>query len=180
MTPVENIRRLEALTPFETSSLLKNEHPQIIALTLSILDPNYSGKVLCHFTQRLRNDVVLRVSTIDRVTVRWLNVLSVSIGKTIDGIGEHRLVDLGGSRTAAAMIKTVGELDPYEEVSILDSIREYDPDLALILDETFTFDDLKNLHPAHLSLIFKEVKSEALACALNKTEEPFRGLILGS
>ena len=49
------------------AELIRNEHPQIIATILVHLERYHACEVLDHFTERLRNDVVLRIATLDGV-----------------------------------------------------------------------------------------------------------------
>lgn len=49
------------------AELIRNEHPQIIATILVHLEKDHASDILNHFTERLRNDVVLRVATLEGI-----------------------------------------------------------------------------------------------------------------
>jgi flagellar motor switch protein FliG len=53
------------------AELIKNEHPQIVATILVHLDRDQASEILTHFTERLRNDALLRIATLDGIQPRW-------------------------------------------------------------------------------------------------------------
>src|SRR5512135_360855 len=61
---------IESLKWMDSSSvaeLIKNEHPQIIATILVHLERDQASEVLSYFVERLRNDVLLRIATLDGI-----------------------------------------------------------------------------------------------------------------
>ena len=58
---IESLKWMDAAT---AADLIKNEHPQIIATILVHLEFDHAGEILKHFTERQRNDVLLRLSLI--------------------------------------------------------------------------------------------------------------------
>ncbi|MGN6704146.1 MAG: flagellar motor switch protein FliG, partial [Burkholderiaceae bacterium] len=61
---IESLKWMDAQS---VSELIRNEHPQIIATILVHLERYHACEILEHFTDRLRNDVVLRIATLDGV-----------------------------------------------------------------------------------------------------------------
>ena len=59
---IEGLKWMDAAT---VADLIKNEHPQIIATILVHLEHDHASEILNHFTERLRNDVVLRIATLE-------------------------------------------------------------------------------------------------------------------
>lgn len=59
------IESLKWMDSQSVSELIRNEHPQIIATILVHLERDQACEILGHFTDRLRNDVVLRIATLD-------------------------------------------------------------------------------------------------------------------
>ncbi len=66
------------------------------------------------------------------------------------------------------------------DVAVLDTIRNYDADLAQkIMDKMFVFDDLVKLDGPSLQLVLREVASETLIVALKGGSMEVRDKILG-
>src|SRR6478736_955599 len=49
------------------SELIRQEHPQIIAIVMAYLDADQAADILGHFSEPLRADVVLRIATLDGI-----------------------------------------------------------------------------------------------------------------
>ena len=61
------IESLKWMDPSSAADLIRNEHPQIIATILVHLDHDQASDILNQFTERLRNDVVLRIATLEGI-----------------------------------------------------------------------------------------------------------------
>ncbi|MCX7741845.1 MAG: flagellar motor switch protein FliG, partial [Tepidimonas sp.] len=81
-------------------------------------------------------------------------------------------------KTAAEIINLLGA---SLEASVIDAIREQDPDLAQkIMDKMFTFEDLLKLDNKSLQMVLKEVSSDQLVVALKGASQELRDKILSN
>ena len=158
---IESLKWIDAAT---AADLIKNEHPQIIATILVHLEFDQAGEILKHFTDRLRNDVLLRIATLDGVQPVALRELNEALTRMLSGASTIKKTAMGGVRHAADILNFVGSA---AETAILDNVREYDPDLAQkILDEMFVFDNLMELDDRGIQTLLREVQSDSLVIAL--------------
>ena len=67
------------------ADLIHNEHPQIIATILVHLERDQACEILNSFTERLRNDVLLRIATLDGVQPAALRELNDVLTKLLSG-----------------------------------------------------------------------------------------------
>ena len=166
---IESLKWMDATT---VADLIKNEHPQIIATILVHLEFDQAGDILKHFTERLRNDVLLRVATLDGVQPAALQELNDALTRILSGTANIKKAAMGGVRTAAEILNFVGTA---HETAILDNVREYDPDLAQkIIDEMFVFDNLIDVDDRGIQLLLREIQSESLILALKGANEDMR------
>ncbi|MDR0701429.1 MAG: flagellar motor switch protein FliG [Azoarcus sp.] len=166
---IENLRWLD---PATAADLIKNEHPQIIATILVHLSYDQAGDILKHFSDRLRNDVVLRIATLDGVQPQALKELNESLTRMLSGAATAKKAAMGGVRHAAEILNFVGTA---AETAILDNVREYDPDLAQkILDEMFVFENLLDIDDRGIQTILREVQSDSLIVALKGSPSELR------
>jgi flagellar motor switch protein FliG len=120
--------------------------------------------ILKELTERQRNEVLVRIATLDGIQPAALKDLNDVMGKVLAGGERVKKAALGGVKPAAEIINLLGS---GVETSVLDFIRESDADLAQkIMDNMFTFDDLENLDDKGVQAILKEVQSESLVIAL--------------
>jgi flagellar motor switch protein FliG len=161
ITGIESLKWMDAASVGE---LLRNEHPQIVAAILVHLDFDQSSSVLKSFPERQRNEVLIRIATLDGIQPTALRDLNEVMSKVLAGGEKMKKASLGGAKTAAEIINLMGS---SVETSVLDYIREADNDLAQkIMDNMFTFDDLGKLDDKGVQALLKEVQSESLVIAL--------------
>jgi len=161
---VSGIESLKWMDAQSVAELLRNEHPQIVAAILVHLDFDQASGVLKCFTERQRNEVLVRVATLDGIQPSALKDLNEVMSKVLAGGDKLRKASLGGVKTAAEMINLMGA---SVETAVLDYIREADNELAQkIMDNMFTFDDLEKIDDKGIQLLMKEVQSESLVIAL--------------
>ena len=175
---VSGIESLKWMDPLSVAELLRNEHPQIVAAILVHLDYDQSADILKNLTERQRNEVMLRIATMEGIQPTALKDLNEVLFKVLAGGDKIRKASLGGVKTAAEMINNLGG---NADVAVLDTIRNYDPDLAQkIMDKMFVFDDLVKLDDRSVQLVLREVVSETLIIALKGGSMEVRDKILAN
>ncbi|MDD2663558.1 MAG: flagellar motor switch protein FliG [Dechloromonas sp.] len=166
---IEGLKWMDSGT---VADLIKNEHPQIIATILVHLEHDHASEILNHFTERLRNDVVLRIATLEGIQPAALRELNEAMMRILSGSASMKKTAMGGVRTVAEILNFIGTAN---ETSVVDAIREYDPDLAQkILDEMFVFENLLDIDDRSIQLILREVQSDSLILALKGASPDLR------
>ncbi|HEY1132129.1 MAG TPA: flagellar motor switch protein FliG [Roseateles sp.] len=161
---VSSIESLKWMDASSVAELLRNEHPQIIAAILAHLDFDQTSSVLKLFPERGRNEVLIRIATLDGIQPTALKDLNEVMSQILAGGERMKKSSLGGAKTAAEIINMMGS---SVEASVLDYIREADSDLAQkIMDNMFTFDDVNKIDDRGIQAMLKEVQSESLIVAL--------------
>ena len=161
---ITGIESLKWMDPSSVAELLRNEHPQIVAAILVHLDFDQSAEVLKLFSERQRNEVLVRIATLDGIQPLALRDLNEVMSKVLAGGDRTKKSSLGGVKTAAEILNMLGSA---VETSVLDFVREADADLAQkIMDNMFTFDDVEKIDDKGIQALMKEVQSESLVIAL--------------
>ncbi len=170
---IEGLKWMDAPT---VADMIRNEHPQIIATILVHLEFDQAGEILKNFTERLRNDVLLRIATLDGVQPVALHELNEALKRVLAGAsGNVKKAAMGGIRHAAEILNFVGQ---QVETAIVDNVREYDPELAQsILDEMFVFENLLDIDDRGIQLLLREVQSDSLIIALKGAAQELRDKI---
>jgi flagellar motor switch protein FliG len=166
---IESLKWMDATT---VADMIKNEHPQIIATILVHLEFDHAGEILKHFPDRLRNDVLLRIATLDGVQPAALRELNEALTRMMAGATSVKKASMGGIRHAAEILNFVGTA---AETAIVDNVREYDPELAQkILDEMFVFENLVDVDDRGIQLLLREIQSDSLIIALKGSSPELR------
>jgi flagellar motor switch protein FliG len=169
---IENLKWMDAAS---VADLIKAEHPQIIATILVHLDADHASEILAQLPERLRNDVVMRVATLDGVQPGALRDLNEVLAQLLAGADQVKRSTRGGIDAAAQLLNHLGGT---LEASVSAHIREIDPDLAqTIQDKMFVFENLLDLDDRGIQLLLREIQSETLVVALKGTSEPLKDKI---
>ncbi|MCB5196212.1 flagellar motor switch protein FliG [Deefgea salmonis] len=166
---IESLKWMDAIAVAE---LIKNEHPQIIATIMVHLEPDQSSEIMGHFVERLRNDVLLRIATLEGVQPAALKELNDVLTQLLSGTDKLKKSAMGGVQMAADMLNFMGSA---VETSAVANIREYDPELAQkIQDKMFTFDNVLDIDDRGIQLLMREIQSDSLVVALKGTSQALR------
>ena len=158
------IESLKWMDGQSVAELIRHEHPQIIATILVHLERYHACEVLGYFTERLRNDVVLRIATLDGVQPTALRELNEVLTKLLTGNENLKKKPMGGVRAAAEIMNFFSS---EHEASVMNSLTAYDTDMAQkIMDEMFVFDNITDIEDRGIQTLLREVPSESLIVAL--------------
>ena len=154
------------------AELVKNEHPQIIATILVHLDRDQASEIMLNFTERLRNDVTLRIATLDGVQPAALRELNDVLTKLLSGSDNIKKSPMGGVKTAAEILN---HMPATQEGAIIENVKAFDADLAQkIIDQMFTWENVIDIDDRGMQLVLREVQSESLILALKGSSQVIR------
>lgn len=166
------IESLKWMDSPSVAELIRNEHPQIIATILVHLERDQACEILGNFSERLRNDVVLRIATLDGIQPAALRELNDVLTKLLTGNESLKKKTIGGVRAAAEILNF---MNGEQEASVMGNLRNYDSDMAeKIMDEMFVFDNIMDIDDRGIQLLLREVQSDTLIIALKGANPEMR------
>lgn len=155
------------------AELIRQEHPQIIAIILAYLDSDQAAEVLGNFPEPLRADVVLRIATLDGIQPSALHELDEVIEKQFAGrAGAMKTSVLGGVKSAANILNF---MDSSDEANVVALISKVDEALgSKIQDLMFVFDDISEIDDRGMQEVLRAVPSDKLLLAIKGADEPLK------
>ena len=163
---------LKWMDPRAIADLVRNEHPQIIAIVLSHLDGDQAAEVLKILPERARADVLLRIATLDGIPPNALNELNEIMERQFAGNQNMKSSSIGGVKVAASILNF---MDSGQDQAILGNIAQVDAELgARIQDLMFVFDNLNDLSDRELQALLREVPNDRLGLALRGADAKVR------
>ncbi|MGY1407984.1 MULTISPECIES: flagellar motor switch protein FliG [unclassified Luteimonas] len=169
---------LKWMDPRAIAELVRNEHPQIIAIVLAHLDGDQAAEVLKCLPERARVDVLLRLATLDGIPPHALNELNDVMARQFAGSQNIKSSSVGGVKVAANILNF---MDSGQDEALLGAIGEVDGELGTrIRDLMFVFDNLAELDDRAMQAVLREISSEQLALALRGAETRVREKITGN
>jgi flagellar motor switch protein FliG len=160
------------LAPGVLVRLILDEHPQVIAALLLLIDPEPAAEVLAMLPLELQSLVVERVAKSGAISATAIATIDTLLTQRITATYGTAPLMLGGPREAANLINlAAGEL----RNTVLPAIAERDAPLAeRIEEELFTFEMLFVLDPMSMGRLLRDVDNEKLVDALKGLKEPER------
>jgi flagellar motor switch protein FliG len=159
---------LKWMEPRSVADIIRNEHPQIQAIVIAYLDADQAAEIMGYFTDSVRLDIMMRVSSLDTVQPSALQELNDILEKQFAGNGGSQTTTMGGFKCAAEI---VNNLDSSVAGELLEAIKEMDEETGnQIQDLMFVFDNLSDVDDRGIQGLLREVSSELLIVALKGAE----------
>jgi len=167
-----NTTGLDTLKWMESRSvadIIRNEHPQIQAIVMAYLDPDQAAEIMGFFQDKVRQDILMRVASLDTVQPSALQELNDILEKQFSGSSSSQTKAMGGYKVAAEIMNN---LEGSVEADLMEAIKEADEDMGnQIQDLMFVFDNLKEVDDRGIQALLREVSSEILIIALKGSDE---------
>ncbi|MCD6449877.1 MAG: flagellar motor switch protein FliG [Thermotogaceae bacterium] len=150
--------------PLQLVNFLQNEHPQVIALVLSYLEPGVASQILGALPEELQMEVIKRIALLERTSPEIVREIEKSLEKKLSGIVSQQFSKVGGIETAAEIMNNI---DRQTEKAIMERLSQESPELAEeIRRRMFVFEDILKLDDRSVQLVLREVDTKDLAVAL--------------
>jgi flagellar motor switch protein FliG len=169
---------LRWLEPEALLNMLKDEHPQIIAITMAHMDQSQAASLLKQMSPELQNDIVMRIANMQTIPQAAMRQLQVVLKKKLSVTATFKNRKIDGAMTVAGIMNG---LDSESETRILESVAKKDAPLSeKIQDLMFVFSNLIKISDKGVQLLLREVSSEILPLALKGADDDVREKILGN
>ena len=175
ITPAESSNAIEILEWMDSraiAELISDEHPQIIALIVSYLDPAQGSDVLAMLDEKLQPEIIKRIATIQTVQPDALKDLELVMQKKFAANTSLRASQVGGVKAAASIMNFMkGE----DEQRVFKEIAKFSKNLMSEIQEAmFVFDNLIKSDDKSLQMILRSVETEDLVLAMKGADEVLR------
>ena len=158
------------------ADMIRNEHPQIIAIVISYLDSDHAAQVLSHLVERVRADVIMRIASLESINPNALQELDEILERQFAGNSTSKASVVGGLKRAADILNF---MDSSAEEAVLEAIGEQDDGLSTSIQELmFTFENLLDLDDRAIQRLLREVTSEELVTALKGSPPEIKDLVM--
>ena len=151
------------------SDMVRNEHPQVIAIILSVLEFEVAADVLQFLPQAVQPEIMQRVAALETVQPAAMLELESIMKKQFSNNSSARSSSVGGVKQAAKIMNFV-KVDM--ESQIMEGLSNLDEDIMLqIQDNMFTFENLVDVDNRAIQTIMRNVDQDLLMTALKGASE---------
>ena len=164
--PFDFIRRVDSN---QIRNVIHNEHPQIIALVLSYIEPKQSAQIIASLPSDRQTEIISRISTMGSTSPEYVKEAERILERKITSMGFTENIVVGGIET---IVDIINSLDRSSEKNILESLDVNDSELAdEIRKRLFVFEDIAKLNNVTVQRVLREINNADLAVALKMAGE---------
>ena len=179
--PGSSSKGLEILRWMDARSIgdmIREEHPQVVAIILSVLEYDVAADVLNFLPSENRAEIMQRVASLETVQPSAMDELEGIMKQQFSSSASAKSSSFGGVSTAA---KIMNFTKVNLETAIMSGVSNLDEELALkIQDSMFTFDNLAGVDNRAIQVLMRSVESDLLMTALKGADEEVRDKFLGN
>ncbi|MCL2704718.1 MAG: flagellar motor switch protein FliG [Spirochaetaceae bacterium] len=122
--PFDFVRRVE---PMHLLNFIQQEHPQIIALILSHLEPDKSAIILEKLPSELQEEIIRRIATMKKTSPETCRDIERELEKKLSTLSIEDEPAVGGLESA---VKILSLINSGSEKQIIKILKDKDPKLA--------------------------------------------------
>jgi len=169
---------LKWMSSKDVVEIVKDEHPQIIAIVLAYLDSSQAADVVERLPDEIRSDILMRVASLTDIQQSALAEIESLIANKAPDAGGGTARKVGGDKIAADIVNAL-KADRGEQ--LLDQIKEKNAELSERIQEMmFTFDTLLNVDDRGIQALLREVSNDILVVALKGCDPQISDKITGN
>ena len=160
---------LRWMDPRAITDMISGEHPQVIAIILSVLEYDIAADVLNFLPAEKRAEILQRVANLESVQPSAMEELGRIMKQQFSNNSSAKSSSFGGVKTAAKIMNFV-KVDL--ESKIMGDLSAIDEDIMLkIQDSMFTFDNLSMVDNKAIQVLMRNVDQDMLMVALKGAGE---------
>ena len=164
--PFDFIRRVDSN---QILNVIHNEHPQIIALVLSYIEPRQSAQIIASLPSDRQTEIISRISNMGSSSAEYVKEAERILERKVTSMGYTDNIVVGGIDT---IVDIVNALDRASEKNILESLDISDSELAdEIRKRLFVFEDIAKLNNVTVQRVLREISNTDMAVALKMATE---------
>jgi flagellar motor switch protein FliG len=181
ISPEAGSKGLEILSWMDARSIadmVKAEHPQVVAIILSVLEPMVAADVLAFLPVDSRAEVIQRVASLETVQPSAMVELEAIMKKQFSTNSSAKSSSFGGVKAAANIMNLT---KTALEAAVMGGLRDLDPDMMQkIQDNMFTFENLTGVDNKGIQTIMRNVDPDLMMKALRGASDAVKDKFLGN
>jgi len=181
ISPGAGSKGLEILSWMDARSIadmIQAEHPQVVAIILSVLEPMVAADVLSFLPVDSRAEVIQRVASLETVQPSAMVELEAIMKKQFSSNSSAKSSSFGGVKAAASIMNLT---KTALEAAVMGGLRDLDPDMMQkIQDNMFTFENLTGVDNKGIQTIMRNVEPDLMMKALKGASDAVKDKFLGN
>jgi len=170
--PEQNIDAIKSMSAEQLVRVIKDEHPQTIAIIIAHLDQNVASEVIVNLPDEIKTDVARRIAKLDKIVSGMLVEVNAVFANSLKDTNVNFTKEADGIGLLAGVLN---QIDGGIGGMILEEMEETEPEMVeQIKQMMFVFDDLVLVDDRGLQGVLRSVETQELALALKAASEDVR------
>ena len=170
--PFDFIRKADST---QILNVIHNEHPQVIALVLSYVEPRQSAEIIASLPAGRQTEIISRIAKMGSTSPDYVKEAERILERKVTSMGFSDAITVGGIDT---IVNIINSLDRASEKNILESLEIDDSELAdEIRKRLFVFEDIAKMSNVTIQRVLRETGNSDLAVALKMATEEVKKVI---
>lgn len=176
---IDTLKPLKWMDAADIAAMIREEHPQVAALTLSFAKSDVAAEVIAMLPEESQEEIIYRLATLGQVSQEAIDtIVDLLTNFQAPTSAKPTATKSNDSSEIAAILNS---LDKKDGQRVLKALTKRDKTLAkAIEDEMFTFADLAMLDVKNIGTVVRSVDNTLLVPALKGADEALRKLVLSS
>jgi flagellar motor switch protein FliG len=165
----EGLDALKTLRADEIFELIKDEHPQTMAIVLIHLKTGIASEVISHLPDETKTDVAMRIAGMEKILTSMVAEVNAVFADVLKNKKNSVASVTGGVDRLAEILN---QTDEISSELILNEIEEANPELAAqVKQKMFVFEDIVQVDDRGFQKLLRRVETKELAVALKAASE---------
>ena len=165
-------RELGNVSPRILSQILRNEHPQTLALILGHMPADQAAQLLTNLPSGVRTEVLMRLANLEAVPEDMIEEVDKVLQSQLIAMGGKEGKKVGGVPAVAEILNAV---DRATEEEVLSEIEEESSQMAEeIRNLMFVFEDVGGLDDRAVRELLKDISNDDLTLALKGASDELK------
>lgn len=168
---------VKTMDPSKIAQLIKDEHPQTIALILYNIKYQQSATILAMLPKNKQVDVARRIAMMEKPSYDVVKQVEEILQKKIsyDYMNDDMSNAISGVETLTEILRAV---DRGTEQNIMEYLKKENSDLEEeIRKKLFTYEDIVNLDDKSIQRVLRDIDNHVLALAIKASQKNIQDLL---
>ena len=164
----QGVEALRWMPPVSVADIIQQEHPQIGAMILSMLEDRQAGEILPLLEKELREEIFLRIARLQKLDPSAMEELDRVLEQHLGAGQKAPPKEVKGTKSAADILNSV---DAKLEGEMLEALKNADNPLGEeVSDLMLVFEHFRNVDDRSMQRLIREVSTDDLMIALKGSD----------
>ena len=154
----DEFSQLEKTSSKELASILNQESPQVIAVSLQFMQTKTASEVLLLLPEKIQNETLIRMSHNIQINPEAIRKVARNLSQKVSKKIEDNSYQIGG---AQSIVNLLNHMDRKDEDKFLNILKEKNPQVMQeVSDMLYTFEEIFRLNRKEMQTLLSHINND--------------------